>query len=100
MTEAVPVLRLPDTVFMERAIDEIIFLRLTDHSYYGLDPIAARMMELLLAESTIEAVVQTLELEFDATAAILTRDVEHLVDQLVETGLAERATPPDSPVDP
>lgn len=97
MTEPESVLRLPETVFMERMADEIVFLRLTDHSYYGLDPIAARMMELLLAESSVEAVVRALELEFDTTAETLFRDVAHLVDQLVDTGLAERAVRPGPP---
>jgi hypothetical protein len=87
------VVRVPDTVLMERVADEIVFLDLSDHSYYGLDPIAARMMELLLAQPTVAGVVSLLETEYDAGADTLRRDVEHLVEQLVETGLVERVDP-------
>jgi hypothetical protein len=96
------VVRVPENVLMERVADEIVFLDLSDHAYYGLDPIATRMMELLLGQPTIAVVVQLLAMEYDATPDILARDVHHLIDQLVESGLVERveSTPPTPPAPP
>jgi hypothetical protein len=91
------VIRIPENVLMQRAADEIVFLNLADNTYYGLEPIGSRMVELLLQRSSIADIVSQLATEYLATPDVLDRDVRLLVRDLVSSGLAEVVSPIGEP---
>jgi hypothetical protein len=96
-TASAGVIRIGDKVLMQRAADELVFLSLVDNSYYGLEPIGTRMVELLLEYPTVDEVVGALELEYATTADVLHRDVRQLVGDLVSSGLVEVVVPMGDP---
>jgi hypothetical protein len=92
-TPSAPVIRIPDTVLMERVVDGVVFLNLVDNTYYGLEPIGTRMLELLLELTSVEAVVAVLVTEYQASPEILARDVRVLIAELEASGLVESLVP-------
>jgi hypothetical protein len=92
-TPSAPVIRIPDTVLMERVVDGVVFLNLVDNTYYGLEPIGTRMLELLLELTSVEAVVAVLVTEYQASPEILDRDVRVLIAELEASGLVESLVP-------
>jgi len=87
---AAPLVRVPDTVLLQRVADEIVLLHLGDNRYYGLDPVGARMLDLARALPTAEAVVATLVAEYETTPDVLATDLERLLDDLEDNGLVFR----------
>jgi len=79
--------RVPDGVLLQHVADEIILLDLASGTYFGLDPIGSRMLDLMLLHGEVEDVLDALEAEYDASRATLARDLADLADQLREHGL-------------
>ena len=74
-------------VYVEPVHDEVVLLELASGRYYGLDPVAARLWQLLCELGTTEAVVERALGEFEVDREVLVRDVEDLVRQLAQRGL-------------
>jgi len=73
-----------DQVFVERVDGETVLLELASGRYFGLDPVASRLLELLVQLGTTEAVAEAALEEYDVSREQLSQDIEALVHQLVE----------------
>jgi hypothetical protein len=81
-------MRAADSVVFKQVGDELVLLDYARGMYYGLDPIGARIWELLLAEERdVDEVVDVLTGEYDAPRDRIAADVELLVSELREKGL-------------
>jgi hypothetical protein len=67
--------------------DETVLLDLASGNYYGLDPVGARIWQLLGEGKTLAQVCDVLVAEYEVPRATLESDVEQLVGQLGEKGL-------------
>jgi hypothetical protein len=85
--------RVPDGVLFRELDGESVILSLEAETYFGLDEVGTRTWELLGAEPTIQAVYEALCAEYDVDSAELRRDLEALLDQLVEHKLIEVDVP-------
>lgn len=81
--------RKPEHVVMRELDGESILLNLETEKYFGLDEVGTRMWIELLAQPSVEGACEVLEREFDVEPVVLRRDMESLIDQLLESGLLE-----------
>ena len=81
--------RPPEGVMVRELGGESVLLNLNTESYFGLDEVGTRMWVVLTAADSIQAAHETLLAEYQVEPEQLSRDLEALVDQLVEHGLAE-----------
>jgi hypothetical protein len=77
----------PATVLFRELDGESVLLNLETESYLGLDDVGTRMWKLFIAEPHIQAAYEKLLAEYDVTPDALRRDVEVLLDQMLEHGL-------------
>lgn len=80
----------PDGVLLQHISDETVLLHLGSGTYFGLDPIGTRMLDLALELDDAEAVVTALEAEYEAERDTLAHDLEYLLNDLAEKGLILR----------
>ena len=69
--------------------DEAVILNLKNELYLGLDPVGTRMWTVLQSSASIEAAHASLLDEFDVEPERLRRDMDRLLDQMLEHGLIE-----------
>ena len=81
----------PDDVLLQHVSDETVLLHLTTGTYFGLDPIGTRMLDLAIELSDEEAVVEALESEYEAERDTLAHDLEHLLSDLAGKSLIVRS---------
>lgn len=73
---------------MDRSVgDETVILDLESGTYYGLDPVGARMWELLAEGKTLGEVCDALLEEYDVERQRLEEDILNLAGELAEKGL-------------
>jgi hypothetical protein len=96
----------PDTVVCarpnqvsSRVGDELVILDLDSSMYYSLDPVGARIFELLQEPTPLDALVQKVTAEFDVDASTAGADLMALVAALIAERLVEARTAhePDVP---
>lgn len=80
-------LAVPDHVMSRQVGDETVILDLDRGTYFGLDPVGARVWELLRDSTNVKQIVATLLAEYDVPQEQLHQDVHALVDDLVKRGL-------------
>ena len=68
---------------------ETAILNLKNSVYYGLDPIGARVWQLIQEPTTLAQIRDVLKGEYDVDAARLEADIRDLLQQLAEQGLVE-----------
>ncbi|HUF32082.1 MAG TPA: PqqD family protein [Acidimicrobiales bacterium] len=71
--------------------DEVVILGEADGAYHGLDPVGARVWQLLDGERTVEQICEQLVGEFDVTTEACLRDVTTFLDDLAANDLIEVA---------
>ena len=76
----------PEVLFQEVS-GEIVLLDLASESYFGLDEIGGRIWALLNEEKTVRQIVEVLLEEYEVDRARLERDVNELLENLLEAGL-------------
>jgi hypothetical protein len=69
--------------------DEVVVLELTAGAYFGLEGVGARVWQLLSEPRTVREIVQTLLEEYDVEAERCRRDLDALLERLLERGLVE-----------
>jgi hypothetical protein len=67
--------------------DEVVILDLATGTYFGLDPVGARIWELMGEGKTLAEVCDRMLDEYEVTREELERDVLRLAEDLVEHGL-------------
>jgi hypothetical protein len=77
-------------VIVKAVGDELVLLDYAREVYYGLDPIGARVWQLLAEGSSFGAVIDTLHAAHDVTREQLEDDVERLIGELLEAGLLQK----------
>ena len=79
--------RIPQAVIARQVGDETVMLDLANGTYYSLDPVGARMWQLLVEGKTLAAVCDTMVDEYDVSRVDIERDLLVLVENLVKHGL-------------
>jgi hypothetical protein len=77
----------PDSVMLRQFADEAVILNLDSESYFGLDPMATAMWNVLTESSSIQAGFETLLAQYEVDAERLRRDFSKFIDDLLERGL-------------
>jgi hypothetical protein len=75
-----------------RVGDDLVILDLDSSMYYSLDPVGARIFELLQQPTALSGVVDTLVAEFEVEATTARTDLLALVDTLIAQKLVEART--------
>lgn len=74
-------------VIFKNVGDEVVLLDIERGIYYGLDPVGARMWQLLAEGVSAEAIVDTMLGEYEVSRGELQKDLERLTSELRERGL-------------
>ena len=82
--------RVPRHVLMRQVGDELVLLNLERESYFGLNPVGARLMQLAAAEATMEEIVERMLAEFEVGRERLEADVRTVAAALLAAGLLEQ----------
>jgi hypothetical protein len=69
--------------------EDVVVLSLKDSTYYGLNPVGARIWELLGETRTVESIVETLLAEYEVERSECEADVFELVGELAKHGLVD-----------
>jgi hypothetical protein len=80
-------LALADNVTTRELDGELVLLNYDSETYFGLDEVGARILEVLREAPSLEAGVTSLLEEFDVEEPELRADVEALLERLVAGGL-------------
>ena len=78
--------RQPNMVF-SHIDDEVVMMSIEAGEYYGLNPVASRIWELLEKPHTFGRLIDLLMLEFDIDKSTCQKDVTNFLNQLVDKGL-------------
>jgi hypothetical protein len=80
-------LAVPEHVAARELDGELVLLNFDSESYFGLDDVGTRILEVLRGSATLDAGVSLLLAVFDVAEAVLRGDIATLVQQLVDGGL-------------
>ena len=83
--------RVPEHVLMRSLGDEMVMLHLDAESYYGLNEVGARLMQLAEPGATLEQITEQLLAEFEVDREQLERDVRTIAAELIAAGLLVEA---------
>lgn len=83
------ILRIPDSVATRKLGDETILLNLQSGTYFGLDVLGSRFLELLERDGRIAIALHTLLEEFDVKPEVLEGDILRLSEEMRSKGLLE-----------
>jgi len=73
---------IPAQVMARQVGTETVLLDLASGTYFGLDPVGARIWELMGEDKTLAQVCDTMQEEFEVTREDIERDVLDLMEQL------------------
>jgi len=76
-----------------RVDDDLVILELDSSLYYALDPVGARVFELVQEPTSLGAIVDTIVAEFEVDAPTARTDVLALMDTLLAQKLVEARAP-------
>lgn len=79
--------RLADGVLFQRAADEAVLLDTARGTYFALNEVAARMVEVARERPTADETVAVLASEYETTEAVLRDDLARLLAELRDHGL-------------
>jgi hypothetical protein len=77
----------PEHVMSRQLGEECVMLDLDSGTYFGLDPVGARVWQLLNDGKSVDATCEILAREYDASREQIDRDVARLVKELAANGL-------------
>ena len=79
--------RIPQEVIARQVGEETVMLDLAKGAYFGLDPVGARMWQLLAEGRTLAEVCDAIMAEYEASRDTIEGDLLTLVDDLMKQGL-------------
>lgn len=79
--------RIPQEVLARQVGGETVMLDLAKGAYFGLDPVGARMWELLAEGKTLAEVCDAIVEEYEVSRDAVERDLLSLVAELMTQGL-------------
>jgi len=77
----------PDHVIVRQLGDESVMLDMASGYYFGLDPVGARIWQLLSETSSFAEIVERLAQEYDVTPEQANSDLVRFVEELKAHGL-------------
>ena len=80
-------LTIPQEVMAREVGDETVILDLANGTYYGLDPVGARIWQLMAEGQSLMQVCEVMLAEYEVTRENIERDVLALVQTLMERQL-------------
>ena len=80
-----------EEVLVQELDGEAVLLNLANEFYYGLDETGYRMYTIITSSDSLKAAYESLLDEFDVDPALLRRDFENLVHDLIDSGLIVKA---------
>ena len=80
-------LTIPQEVMAREVGDETVILDLANGTYYGLDPVGARIWQLMAEGQSLMQVCEVMLAEYEVTREDIERDVLALVQTLTERQL-------------
>jgi hypothetical protein len=80
----------PSTTLVQKVGEECVVLHMESGSYLSLDAIGTRMLDLLREYGEVETIVSTMLQEYDVAEQHLRRDLQGLLEKLVQHGLVQR----------
>lgn len=83
--------RISDQAIANAVADETVILHLGNGTYFGLDPIGARLWDALQAGETPASICESLLDTYDVEPEQLANDLRALLDELVSNDLVEPA---------
>ena len=78
---------IPAQVMAREVGDETVILDLANGTYYGLDPVGARIWQLMAEGQTLMQVCELMLADFEVTREVIEHDVLALVQTLLERQL-------------
>ena len=78
---------IPAQVMAREVGDETVILDLANGTYYGLDPVGARIWQLMAEGQTLTQVCELMLADFEVTREVIEHDVLALVQTLLEQQL-------------
>ena len=78
---------IPSQVMARQVGDETVILDLASGTYYGLDPVGARIWQLLAEGQTLAKVRDVMLAEYDVSIDDLERDLSRLLNDLSDKNL-------------
>lgn len=78
---------IPQEVLARQVGEETVMLDLAKGAYFGLDPVGARMWQLLAEGKTLAEVCDAIVAEYEASRDTIEGDLLTLVDDLMKQGL-------------
>ena len=84
--------RIPDQVATRKIGNETILLNLETGTYFGLDAVGSRFLELLEQNGKVAAAHRAMMEEFDVSAKVLEADLLRLLEEMRAKGLLEAGT--------
>lgn len=93
MSQAIPAsVEIGDSVIFQNVQDELVVLNMDTQEYFSLDPVGAKMWQLLMDRHNIDEVADELFRTYEAERPTLRKDLEALVGELMKAGLLKPAT--------
>jgi len=89
MSESPRKVRVSSSALYREVQGEAVLLQLDNGEYFGLDEVATRIWQLLVANSDLDAVRDALVNEYDVAEDEATNDLARLVDELISKHLLE-----------
>ena len=80
---------IPEDVVFRELQGEAVILSLESSTYFGLDPIGTRIWQLCQSHSSLRAVWEAMQEEFDAPGEKLESDLLTFIDELSTHGLVK-----------
>lgn len=85
-------LRIPDQVAARKLGEETILLNLQTGTYFGLDAVGSRFLELLEQNGELAAAHQAMLEQFEVAPEVLEADILRLSEEMCAKGLLEAAS--------
>jgi len=92
MSQPIPAsLTIGDAVIFQTLQDEVVVLNMETQQYFSLDPVGAKMWQLLVDGGNVDEVSGKLAETFAADRVTIRQDLESLIGQLMGAGLLKPA---------
>ena len=82
---------IPDDVLFRELDGEAVLLNLKTGTYFGLNPVATRMWQLMAEQRSLARVLETMVREYEVDPQVLENDLLELSRQLCAGGLCQVA---------
>lgn len=80
----------PD-ILRQNIDDETVLLNMKSENYFGTNDVGGRVLEILTDGANLETIVKILLQEYDVEKTQLEIDVGELLQQFLDTGIAQKA---------